>query len=139
VDYVGADPAFGVTDGSKPGTGINYVILYEELGTRSDSYPVKYEGSSDTNGGTITITGIKGGSYYVVVFYDFKHQTEEPKLGSTDPYSIYDGSTPFGDPYVANAQTLDIPDDETTSIDMNFDDDWKLGEGMPGGRDFLTP
>jgi hypothetical protein len=137
VNYNGVAPGIEFGDDAG-GTAINYVILYKDLGPRSDSYPVKYEGSSDTNGGTITITGIKGGSYYVVVFYDYDDQNEEPKFAKNDPYSIYDGSTPDGSPYVLDAQTLDIPDDETTTFTMDFDDTWDLGTG-DGGRCFLTP
>lgn len=84
-------------DAATDGTGRMFVYLYKSLGTTTRDPEPAYKRS--TRGGdfaeigaaqTITIDHIRGGEYYVLVFYDY--HTGGNDDNQTDRYILYSGT-----------------------------------------------
>ena len=117
----------------KFGNKRNYVYLFNTLEQKSDNNPVLYNGESTTNGGEITITGIKPGTYYVVAFYDYASGGNVQNiLNRYDRYAIYaetvDALTGNSTPYYDKAGTITIAENATETIALVIHENWVLGK-----------
>ncbi|MBN2160962.1 MAG: hypothetical protein JW807_16345 [Spirochaetes bacterium] len=109
-------------DGVSDGTGKIYVYLYSSLGTSART-GVLYEGftESATIGGveeTITLTGLRDGEYYMLVFYDYKGG--DNPANKTDRYILYNNT-----PYAGAASKITVSGSAAIS-DISFDDTYQL-------------
>jgi len=130
------------------GDRINVVYLYSELGEKSDSTPVLYKGTSDSNNSVIRIPDIEEGSYYVVAFYDYKTGGVQTNiLNRYDRYAAYTESdsldgTLNSTPYADKATKVEIKDGDTAEVTIEIRRDWLLGRPKTSdggtGRIFLT-
>jgi len=136
---VNSNDIWGTEDEEDPGTKKNYVYLYEDLGSKSSSYPKKYSNSSETNSGIITIENIVPGDYYLVVFYDYSGGSKEDNvLNRGDYYSIY-SSTSNENPYVEDASKVSISENIIQELEINITSGNVLGKsGSGNGRVFMT-
>lgn len=124
------------TDGvSKVGDKKNVVYLFSTIEQKSDNNPVLYKGEIDTNNGTITISDIKAGTYYIVAFYDYASGGNlENILNRYDRYALYADSsdaevgTANSTPYFDNAATVTIGEDETVEITLDIHENWVMGK-----------
>lgn len=116
------------------GTRYVYVYLYTKLGLFPDDFYIE-EAQSDSpfteagaKTGTITMTKVNAGDYYMLVFYDKKEHTNKLP-GNTDLYMLYDGVGPnysSGSPYDAtngdpDAGLVTITKGQTETIDMVYE------------------
>ncbi len=119
-------------DGNYKGTGLLYVYLYEK---KSDEMPNNYrvpehiyEGSTDTNGGTIAFTDIVAGEYFVMAFYDYVGSNSDPNPPThienrNDPYILYVGPGSYtNDPAETVAVDITVP----TAITIDVTDQYHL-------------
>lgn len=128
------------------GNRINYIYLYSTLGVNSNSEAVKYRGELSSNG-TITISNIAAGDYYVVAFYDYSYGgNQQNMLNRYDRYAIYTSTDPAGGtanstPFQDKASIVTITENSTTEITLDIKRDWVLGkpkvDGGGTGRVFL--
>ena len=117
----------GTPDGDA--TGRVYACLHRGLGLYPDYYVAKCGSTEDPTGntGSITITGVYHGSYYLIVYYD---QNYDPDIvpSAYDPYCIYDSNiattNAIYDPYDAidsNGSLVSVEKGETTEVSITHD------------------
>ena len=123
------------------------IYLYEELGDNSRAYAVVRKGSTTVNGGTVTISKIVAGTYYVVAFYDYcEGGNEDNILNRYDRYSIYTETDPLegnSTVYYDHATAIEITDDTPVDITLVINRDWVIGKpktstSVSAGRKFLV-
>lgn len=152
-ELVSADPETNLANQSIPypdsavGDKVNYVYLYSEIGEKSNSTPVLYNGNSDENNSTITISDIEEGSYYIVAFYDYKTGGVQTNvLNRYDRYAFYTSTDPMDGTenstlYADKASVIKISEGETTEITLVIKSGWLLGKPKSSdggtGRMFL--
>jgi len=125
------------------------IYLYEELGDNSKAFPVVRKGSTTVNGGTVTISKIVAGTYYVVAFYNYcGGDNLENRLNRYDRYSIYTETDPLDSTdnstvYYDHATAIEITDDTPVDITLVIKRDWVIGKpktstSVSAGRKFLV-
>jgi len=137
---VSADPETNLADQSIPypddsvGDRVNFVYLFSELGEKSNSTPVLYNGNSDENNSTITISDIEEGAYYIVAFYDYKTGGVQTNvLNRYDRYAVYTDSDPLDGTlnstlYADKASKIEIKKGDTVEVVIEIKRDWLLGK-----------
>lgn len=125
------------------------VYLYSQLGDNAKAYAVLYKGTTDVNGGIVTIGKIAAGSYYIVAFYDYcAGGNQENLLNRYDRYSIYTETDPIESTanstvYYDKATAIEITDNTPVNITLVIKKNWVLGKpktdtSSQAGRKFLV-
>ncbi|HRZ27973.1 MAG TPA: hypothetical protein P5295_14305 [Spirochaetota bacterium] len=118
---------FGTLTGTA--TGRVYACLHRGLGLYPDYYVAQCGSTEDSPAGTgsITISGVYHGSYYLIVYYDQNHDSDVIP-SKDDPYCIYDSNSTAGnatnDPYDAldsNGSLVSVEKGETTNVSITHD------------------
>jgi hypothetical protein len=108
------------------GTKKIYVYLYEALpdNAQDASNPI-YQVSTDAAAAigveqTITVDNIEPGSYYVVVFYDYKSHNQNI-AGNSDRYTIYNSTQ-----YIQDAEAVAVEAGSGDILDVTFGDSYTI-------------
>lgn len=116
-------------DATDPGSKKIYVYLYSTLADNAqDATNLVYQTCTDAAAAageqkTLTISNIAPGSYYAVVFYDYKTHNNNI-AGNGDRYVIYNAT-----PYTADAAAVTVTAGSSETLAVSFGDDYTLQSG----------